>query len=67
MMSTRSMDALTRQIQMDEYVVDAHAVAEAMLRRPDGLLSPVLVAAQSRDRAAVGVEQREAAAGDGLA
>ena len=57
MMSTMSKDALARAISRGEYVVDAHAVAEAMLRR--GALSVVLVAPQSLDRPAVRVEQDE--------
>ena len=58
MMSTMSKDALALAIARGEYVVDTHAVAEAILRRP---LSEVLVAPQPLDWAALGVEQDDAA------
>jgi hypothetical protein len=61
MMSTMSKDALARAIARGEYVVDTHAVAEAMLRR--GSLSAVLVPAQTLDGPAVRVEQDDAAPG----
>jgi hypothetical protein len=64
-MSTMSKDALARLIARGEYVVDTHAVAEAMLRH--GAPSLVLVPAQPLDRAAVGVEQDEAAPGADVA
>ena len=66
MMSTRSKEALARLIARGEYVVDAHAVAEAMLRRgcPSSL---VLVAPQPLDRAPVRVDQDEPAPGADLA
>jgi hypothetical protein len=64
-MSTMSKDALARLIARGEYVVDTHAVAEAMLRH--GSPSLVLVPAQPLDRAAVGVEQDEAAPGADVA
>ena len=54
MMSTMSKDALARAIARGEYVVDAHAVAEAMLRRWRRR-SAVLVPAQPLDRPAVRV------------
>jgi hypothetical protein len=67
MMSTMSKDGLARQIARGEYVVDVHAVAEAMLGRPGGVPSLVLVAPQSLDRATLRVEQDEAAPGADVA
>jgi hypothetical protein len=67
MMSTMDKDALARQIACGEYVVDVHAVAEAMLRRSGGLASPVLVALQSLDGPTVAVEQDEAVSGADVA
>jgi hypothetical protein len=61
MMSTMSKDAIARAIARGEYVVDTHAVAEAMLRRSGGFPSLVLVPAQPLDRASARVEQDEAA------
>jgi hypothetical protein len=63
MMSTMSKDALARLIARGEYVVDAHAVAEAMLRHAGGAPSVVLVAPQSLNGSAVRVEQDDAAPG----
>ena len=65
MMSTMSKDALARAIACGEYVVDTHAVAEAMLRR--GAPSLVLVPAQPLDRPAVRVEEDDAAPEAGVA
>jgi hypothetical protein len=65
MMSTMSKDALAQAIARGEYVVDTHAVAEAMLRR--GSPSLVLVAAQPLDRPTVLVEQDESAPGADVA
>ena len=60
MMSTPlSKDALARAVARGEYVVDTHAVAEAMLRRDP--FSGVLVPPQSLDRASARVEQDESA------
>jgi hypothetical protein len=68
MMSTMSKDALARLIARGEYVVDTHAVAEAMLRRDfGGPPSLVLVTPQSLDRAPVPVEQDESAPGADVA
>jgi hypothetical protein len=67
MMSTRSKDALARQIARGEYVVDTQAVAAAMIRRSGGSPSLVLVAPQPLDRAAVRVEQDESAPGADVA
>ena len=65
MMSTMSKEALARAIARGDYVVDTHAVAEAMLRRPSPLL--VLVAPQPLDRPSVFVEQDESAPGADVA
>jgi hypothetical protein len=62
-MSSMSKDALARAIA--QYVVDAHAVAEAMLRRGSPLA--VLVPAQPLDRPATGVEQDEPVPGADVA
>ena len=67
MMSTSSKDALARQIELGEYVVDVHAVAEAMVQRAALADSAVLVAPQALHRTPVGAEQDEAAAGDDVA
>ena len=66
MMSTMSKDALARAIARGEYVVDAHAVAEAMLRRTGGRPSlrarspaaprPARPSASSRTSAAPGAD-----------
>jgi hypothetical protein len=61
MMSTTSKDGLASQIARGEYVVDTHAVADAMLRR-GALNSLVLVPPQPLDRPTVAVEQDEASA-----
>jgi hypothetical protein len=66
MMSTMSKDALARLIARGEYVVDTHAVADAMLER-GALLSLVLVAPQALDRAPVSIEQDDAAPGADVA
>jgi hypothetical protein len=65
MMSTMSKDALAQAIARGEYVVDTHAVAEAMLRR--GSPSLVLVAPQPLDRPTFLVEQDESAPGADVA
>jgi hypothetical protein len=65
MMSTMSKDALARAIARGDYVVDTHAVAEAMLRRAAPLL--VLVAPQPVHGAPLRVEQDEAAPGADVA
>jgi hypothetical protein len=54
---------LAERIARGEYVVDAEAVAEAMLRRWFGVDSPVLVAAQPLDRPAVLADEDQPAAG----
>ena len=65
MMSTMSKDAIARAIARGEYVVDTHAVADAMLRR--GVPSLMLVAPQPVDRSVVRVEQDEAEPGADVA
>jgi hypothetical protein len=67
MMSTSSKDAVARLIARGEYVVDTHAVAEAMLRRSGGSPSLVLVPAQPLDRQPVRVEQDDAPPGADVA
>jgi hypothetical protein len=67
MMSTSSKDALARLIARGEYVVDTHAVAEAILRRWGGAPSRVLVAPQSLDPPSVRVQQDDAAPGADVA
>jgi hypothetical protein len=61
MMSTMSKDDLARAIASGDYVVDPHAVAEAMLRR--GAPSAVLVPVQPFNGSVVGVEHDDAAPG----
>jgi hypothetical protein len=58
--------ALVERIRRGEYVIDEHAVAEAVLRRWRRAPSAVLVPAQPLDRAAVGSDQDEPAPGDHL-
>jgi hypothetical protein len=65
-MSTTDKDALARRIAEGEYVVDTHAVAEAMLRR-GGLSSLVLISPQAGDVTPLGVEQDDPAAGADVA
>jgi hypothetical protein len=65
MMSTMSKDALARLVARGEYVVDTHAVADAMLRHAGG--SFVLEAPQSLDRPAARVEEDDAAPGADVA
>jgi hypothetical protein len=67
MMSTMSKDALARLIARGEYVVDVHAVAEAMLRHSGGRASLVLVSPQPLDGATLGVEQDDAVPGADVA
>jgi hypothetical protein len=60
------LDELAERIARGDYVVDAEAVAEAMMRRwreP----SAVLVAAQALDGPAVAADEDEPAAGGDLA
>jgi hypothetical protein len=63
MVSTGIHHALAQRIVRGEYVVDEHAVAEAIMRhwRRSSL---VLVAAQSLDRAAVRADEDKPSAGD---
>jgi Anti-sigma-28 factor, FlgM len=57
-------EALAQQIARGEYVIDPHAVAEAMLRAD---FSAVLVAPQAVDGASGRVEQDEPGSGRDLA
>jgi hypothetical protein len=57
-------EALADQIARGEYVVDPHAVAEAMLRSD---LSAVFEAPQALERLSGGVEQDDPVAGSDLA
>jgi hypothetical protein len=57
-------EALAQQIARGEYVIDPHAVAEAMLKAD---FSAVLVAPQPLDRPPGRVEQDEPAAGSDVA
>lgn len=59
--------ALARKVERGEYVVNARAVAEAMLRRWRRGDLPVLVPAQPLERPAVIVEDDEPASIDDLA
>ena len=56
---------LVERVRRGEYVVDAHAVAEAVLRRWLG--SPMLVPEQPVDGAPVRADQDEPVTGDDLA
>jgi hypothetical protein len=58
---------LVERIRRGEYVIDEHAVAEAVLRRWRRSPSLVLVAAQPLDRTAVGSDQDEPAPRDDVA
>ena len=62
-MEGSSREELARRIARGEYVVDPHAVADAILRRGLG----VLEAAEAVDDALGGVEQDEPAPGPDLA
>jgi hypothetical protein len=78
-MVSRTIDAaLVTRVRRGEYEVDAHAVAEAMIRcwkAPDGsgsaegapVRSFVLVASQARDEPAAGADEGEPGAGGDLA
>jgi hypothetical protein len=62
-MEGSSREELARRIERGEYVVDPHAVADAILRRGLG----VLETAEPVDGASCGVEQDETAPGPDLA
>jgi hypothetical protein len=64
---TWSKRELATLIERGEYVVDARAVAEAMLKRLDRVGSPVLVAAEPLDRQSVLAQEDDAASRDDLA
>jgi hypothetical protein len=64
--------ALRKALEEGTYVVDPHAVADAILRRHEQLaearrLSAVLVAAQVDDAAVAGPQQGDSAAGADVA
>ena len=59
---------LTRRVSRGEYVVDAHAVADAIIRRGRArVVSGVLVPAQLFDDLAAGKREADAAARGGVA
>jgi hypothetical protein len=62
MVNTTIDEGLVDRVRRGEYEVNAHAVAEAMIRRWNGT-SFVLVAAQALDQPAVGSDEREPGAG----
>jgi hypothetical protein len=66
-MVNAGMDQLAQQIARGEYVVDAEAVAEAVLRRWREQPSLMLVTAQVLDGAAVGPAEDDPASGGDLA
>jgi hypothetical protein len=59
--------ALARQVKRGEYVVNADAVAAAVLRRWRGERSAVLVAPKPFERSSVRVQQHEPGTGRDLA
>lgn len=67
MVSTGLDPTLVERVRRGEYVVDEHAVAEAMLRRWRRDRSVMLVAAQALDRLAVVADENEPLARDDLA
>jgi hypothetical protein len=58
---------LAERVARGDYVVDAEAVAEAMLRRWRAAPSVVLVAAEALDGTAVGPDEDEPATGADVA
>jgi hypothetical protein len=58
MMNTTIDERLVDRVRRGDYEVDAHAVAEAMIRRWSGA-SVVLIAGQALDEPAVGSDERE--------
>jgi hypothetical protein len=58
MVSTTIDATLVERLRRGEYEVDAHAVAEAMIRRWR-TTSFMLIAAQALDEPAVGADERE--------
>ena len=64
MMGMEADPSLGERIARGEYVVDPHAVAEAMLKR---LRSGVFVAPEVVDRPAVAPDEEKPLAGDDLA
>jgi hypothetical protein len=66
MMNTTIDEGLVDRVRRGEYEVNAHAVAEAMMRRWSST-SVVLVADQALDEPAVGSDEREPGAGPDVA
>jgi hypothetical protein len=62
MMNTTIDEHLVDRVRRGDYEVDAHAVAEAMIRRWNST-SVVLIADQALDEPAVGSDEREPGAG----
>jgi hypothetical protein len=58
MMNTTIDERLVDRVRRGDYEVDAHAVAEAMIRRWNSA-SVVLIAGQALDHPAVGADERE--------
>lgn len=65
--STGPDPTLVERVRRGEYVVDEHAVAEAILRRWRRDRSVMLVAAQALDRLAVVADENEPVTRDDLA
>ncbi len=65
MLSTTIDASLVERIRRGEYEVDAHAVAEAMIRRSK-TMSFVFIAAQALNEPAVGPDEREPEPGPGV-
>jgi hypothetical protein len=66
MVNTTIDEGLVDRVRRGEYEVNAHAVAEAMIRRWTSA-SFVLVAPQALDEPAVGSDEREPGAGPDVA
>jgi hypothetical protein len=62
MMNTTIDEGLVDRVRRGDYEVDAHAVAEAMIRRWNST-SVVLIADQALDEPAVASDEREPGAG----
>jgi hypothetical protein len=66
MVSTTIDAGLVERVRRGDYEVDAHAVAEAMIRRWKAM-SFVLIAAQALDEPAVGPDEGKSEPGPSLA
>ncbi len=62
MMNTTIDERLVDRVRRGDYEVDAHAVAEAMIRRWSSA-SVVLISGQALDEPAIGSDEREPGAG----